>query len=631
MSKKPRKTRKEKELAQSSAALEKAQKVQEKTEERRIKQEKERLERNVEIVQNGLPIKILNVLLYIYLFLLLVGTPLYVHDAFNDIGSSKWNWYAYISFGYVEYPFIVLIPGFQIIALGLFIWYMADAGIKGVFKEIFNPKKLIVTDWCVIVWMVWSVLSAIMAPDKGVVLWGFPGWYMGMIAQVSFGWLYFLVSRFLKGGEKAVTYVFCCITVALIIAGTIGVLHRHGIDVFGLYENTWGDESIAHNWTFPDGSYAESVRPIRYINFLSTVGQSSWYGMWLCPVVPIAAGLFCYGSNIALRLIGFLGSMVGAMAIVTSCSANAIAGMAIFLLVYCWGAFRSRVQLTRFMGLLLAMCASWQILHVLLLCFPDSLFHYNEKMNYFLFTGKPMPWITMAFGAVFLFLLLLSKKNGEGKEPEKKEKGLVIVRNTVFGFLAAAVFGLALYIALNTTGKLPESLRSDSQYLVMDLHWGQFRMEMWVVSLKCFFEKILADPQRLFFGMGPDSMYLIFQDLSEKLKEMWLQLAEKLKITDENQTYLTNAHNEWLTMIINLGVVGGLVYVGMFVTAGIKTFRRFMDHPVIVPCAAAMCGYVAGVLFSHQEALAAPVVYIIMAVGMMIVSRNKEGVKERLL
>ena len=45
MSKKPRKTGKEKETAQSSVSIEKAQKVQDKNEERRIRQEEERKSR----------------------------------------------------------------------------------------------------------------------------------------------------------------------------------------------------------------------------------------------------------------------------------------------------------------------------------------------------------------------------------------------------------------------------------------------------------------------------------------------------------------------------------------------------------------------------------------------------------
>ena len=626
MSKKPRKTGKEKETAQSSVSIEKAQKVQDKNEERRIRQEEERKSRNISLVQNGLHVRILNILLSIYVFLLLVGTPLYVHKAFHDIGTSKWRWYEAITFGYVKDSFIVLFPGFQIIALALFIWYVADAAVKGVFREIFQPKKLTVTDWCVAVWMVWCVLSAILAKDKETALSGFFGWYMGVFAQLSFGWLYFLVSRFLKGGKKAVLYVACCITGVLIIAGTIGVLHRHGIDAFWLYENTWGDK-VETGKIALDGRFFDEMKTIRCMPFLSTIGQQSWYGMWLCPVVPIAAGLFCYGPNTAFRLLGLFGSMIGAMGIATSSSANAIAGMGVFLLVFCWDAFRNRAQLTRFIGLLFAMCASWQFLHLLLVCFPEREFLYNEKMNYYLFAGKAMPWITIALGAVFLILFFQSRKNGEAKAPEISEKGLVTARNLVFGLLAAAVLGLGLYIALNTAGMLPEALRSNSKYLVMDIHWGQYRMEMWVVSLKCFFEKISADPSRLFFGMGPDSMYLIFQDLSDKLQQIWLPLAEKLDITDSTQITLANAHNEWLTMFINLGIVGGLAYAGLFVTAVVSCFRRFADRPALVPCAAALCGYVAGVMFTHQEALAAPAVYTIMAVGMMILYRDPEGAK----
>ncbi len=578
-------------------------------------------QQNIELVRNGLHVKILNVLLYIYLFLILVGTPLYVHDAFFDIGSSKWDWYGRVTFGYVRYPFIVIVPGAQILALILYLWYMADAAIKGVFTKIFDIKKLCITDWCVIIWMAWSVLSFAFAPDKSIALWGFPGWFMGMMAQLSFGWLYFLISRFVRGGKKTVMYVFCCITAALIVAGMVGVIHRHGIDLFGMYEKTWGDE-VQHNVTFSDGSVAETAKAIRYKYYLSTIGQSSWFGMWLCPVVPIAVGLFNYGTNAVLRIVGLVGTVVGAMAIAVSSSANAVAGMIAFLLVFCWDAFRDRTQLTRYAGLLFVMCGSWQILHLLLLIFPDSLFLYNEKMNYFLFMGKPMPWITMLLGIIFVLLAIWSRTKTETTESTHV---LFIARSIVFGVIGIAVLGLGIYIALNTAGILPESLRSDSKYLVMDIHWGQFRMEMWVVSIRCFLEKISRDPARFIFGMGPDSMYLIFMDLPDKLQQMWLPLATKLGITEENATYLSNAHNEWLTMIINLGIVGGLAYAGMMVTSGVNYLRRFKENPLFVPCAASLLGYIGGAMFSHQEAQAASAVYVIIAIGMAMVRITSQG------
>ncbi len=627
MSKKNRKTRKEKEVAQSTTALEKAKQIQAESKERKARQEQERLTGTLEAVQSSLPVKLIRIVLLIYLFLLLVALPLYVHDAYNDIGTSKFNFYAYISFGYVQYPFIVLVPGAQIICLGLYIWYMVLAGIKGVFRQIFDPKKLTIPDWFVLAYMLASVLSAAFAPDKSVVLWGFPGWFMGMISQLSFGWLYFLISRFLKD-KRDIIFIVCCMMFSLIVVGTIGIIHRHGIDLFGLYEKTWGDGNY-HNLTLPDGRVAESVSRVRYESMLSTVGNQSWYGMYLCLIVPVAVGMLCYTQSIAFHFIGLIGVVIGAMAMITADSANIIAGLMGIMLVFLWDAFRSRRQLRTILGVVFIMLVSWQILHLLYLAFPDSLRYYGEKMMFYLFAAKPMVWITIGVG---LSLLLLAYADRKGistadqitkPDDDRQQSKLQILRLILFSFFAITVLVLTLYVFLNTTGHLPESLRSTSNYLVMDIHWGHYRMQMWVVSLRCFMEKIAADPLRALFGMGPDSMYQVFQDLSPSLQEDWLALAKPLGVSEEAQKYLTNTHSEWITMFLNLGIPGGVFYISVFITAFVHLFRRLRNTPILVPFAASLVGYMLSGMFSYQQILSAPVAFVILGLGMWVSDYGK--------
>ncbi|MCI8696545.1 MAG: hypothetical protein HFH99_07155 [Lachnospiraceae bacterium] len=108
--------------------------------------------------------------------------------------------------------------------------------------------------------------------------------------------------------------------------------------------------------------------------------------------------------------------------------------------------------------------------------------------------------------------------------------------------------------------------------------WGSLRGATWKAGFMCFAEQ---DVLHKIVGAGPDSMWeAISRHGSMELRNM---VQDKF-----NNLHLTNAHNEWLTVLVNTGILGVIGYVGMMV-GGIRSFlgerkRMLMYVPVGFVC-----------------------------------------------
>lgn len=70
------------------------------------------------------------------------------------------------------------------------------------------------------------------------------------------------------------------------------------------------------------------------------------------------------------------------------------------------------------------------------------------------------------------------------------------------------------------------------------------------------------------FGVGPDAMSgYLYQDGSRKLQLL-------MEETFGASLVLTNAHNEWLTVLVDTGILGLISYAGIFVSAIVSFLKK---------------------------------------------------------
>jgi len=139
--------------------------------------------------------------------------------------------------------------------------------------------------------------------------------------------------------------------------------------------------------------------------------------------------------------------------------------------------------------------------------------------------------------------------------------------------------------------------------LLFDNQWGNGRGFAWKFAVATFAEMPLL--QKL-FGVGPDCFSAYAASVPEYLELMkgfWGDLV------------LTNAHNEYLTKLYNIGVVGLLAYIMMLVT-GVRIFIKNRDINSFLP-AFALCivSYMAHNIFCYEQVCCTPFFYIILGIG----------------
>lgn len=180
------------------------------------------------------------------------------------------------------------------------------------------------------------------------------------------------------------------------------------------------------------------------------------------------------------------------------------------------------------------------------------------------------------------------------------------------GLSAAA---LVLYIGLlifNTThpGVIP-ALDGNALF-TFNTSWGSSRGATWSIGIHTFLAQNFG--HRL-FGVGPDSMaaYLYQSDNSTLLAEVRATFGDKR---------LTNAHGEWITVLVNTGFMGLLSFAAMIISAVGTLFSR-KQKTLAKACGLAILCYTLHNIFSFEQMMNISQMYLVMGIGMAVAEKEE--------
>ena len=115
---------------------------------------------------------------------------------------------------------------------------------------------------------------------------------------------------------------------------------------------------------------------------------------------------------------------------------------------------------------------------------------------------------------------------------------------------------------------------------------------------------------------GPDCFAVYIYEVPE--------LAEKM-VDRFGDLRLTNAHNEWITVLVNTGMLGLFCYAGTFLTAFIRFAGRASKEPLLYVCAVAVLTYTAHNMVSFQQVLHTPYLFIVLGIGEGLLRALRDG------
>ena len=142
-------------------------------------------------------------------------------------------------------------------------------------------------------------------------------------------------------------------------------------------------------------------------------------------------------------------------------------------------------------------------------------------------------------------------------------------------------------------------------WLMFSAAWGSNRGATWSAGARCFWE---ADLLHKIFGVGPDCMYaFLSNEASPELQNMVYDFFYGNR--------LTNAHNEWLTILVDIGVLGLVSYAGMMISV-IRNFLHAGKKSMLVgACGFCVLAYTVNNMFSFQQVMNISTVFVIMGIG----------------
>lgn len=507
-----------------------------------------------------------------YFIVIAVVYPFYAPGGYVQIGEVK-----YVFFRNVTLVTIV------VMLLLILIWLVQNHS-KGKLVELYQHMS--VSDWFAYGYLIVIMLSYLGSSYKTDALWGVEGWHMGVASQMMFVLLYFFISRFFVCNRK-------WLSVWLAAAGAVfvlGILNRYSI--------------------YPIAMEGQTE------TFISTLGNINWFCGYWAVIAPLGITLYWCADRKSVRIFAGIFSGIAMLAGITQGSSSAyLVYLAVFgaLLIF---SVQSNEKIFRFLelGMIFAVsCVIGRIMRYM----PGLRYNYGNNIyptgSYIadlLLDGNAALWLLAGMAVCYGLLFAMQKYRGfqmEGHRTFQRYSRVVLV----FLYVVLAVILLRNSDMLSCNTEVDEAAACENAVAIFRDDWGNSRGAAWNCGIGAYRS---MDMVHKIVGIGPDC----FADYVYEIPE----LAERLVDQFGNER-LTNAHNEWLNVLVNTGWLGLFCYAGIFITIWIRCIKRAKQQPLLYVYAVSILAYTIHNMVSFQQILSTPYIFMVLGMGEGLLRRTK--------
>lgn len=507
---------------------------------------------------------ILEILFACYSAMMFVVYPLYLENGYYMITDGKLRLYSRLHIAFFAVMAMVL--------LGYFALILKKSGIRSVFEMI--EEKFLKREKCLFILVFSFVSSTLLAVDQHTAIHGFHDWYLGIWMYGSFLLLYLLYSLFFEFR----IYSLHMLSLTASVMSILGYLQRFDIN-------------LVSDKGFRLGS-----------GLVSTIGNINWVCDYIAVIMMVIIYLFFTSTKIWKIVYGVcLFFQYGFLAIQGSESGWIIIGMSLLLafVINCLLRKKNLVQVV-----LLFLIAFFSI-NVTGMMFKSALESGKTAMydsyNPIVFSKI---WFVLSICMVILLVFLNFWK-----------KEIVLMPWVGMGvFVSFVVLGIMLLTSMIMHSQYPSFLpfMKDYELLQFSKEWGHDRGGNWIVTLLSYKKSGIWYQ---IFGFGPDCFYFCLQNYG-------LSVTPWASGFINSGQDLTNAHNEFLTILINFGALGVVSYYGFFIYRIGLFIKERKKSEVCVWIAGALLLTFFHNLVSFQQIIATPFVFILLGIGMSNISKN---------
>ena len=506
--------------------------------------------------------------LCLYILLILAVLPFYFTDGFSRIGTNKALFFRAVN---VNLGRILLFLGGTVLLLKLVSALCSRHRKEKEQEDNAAPGIFSVTDVFMSVYGIGLLASYFFSDYRETALLGAPGWFMGFFTQMAFVAIYFFISRLWKPRKWMLYLVFPVSAVIFLL----GYLDRFGIHILPM----------------------ES----RIGTFISTIGNINWYcgyvvSVFFGGVIFLWKGEFT--KPLPKRLL-MAYTLLGFATLMTQGSESGVVAAGVVLLVLFCMSVESADKMMSF----------WEIMTLFSgACLFSFLFRFAVGDGFSAVDGRALelvttggfPIIVTIVSVLILVWVQRSRKMGAYRDKLFRMAAIVLVSVSTGAVL------LVLLLALVNTIK-PGSIGILSEYSLFTFSrdWGSHRGATWGAAFRCFWEQGFLHKM---VGVGPDAMAAyMYSDGSEGLR---ILLEECF-----GEATLTNAHNEWLTVLVDLGILGLVGFVGTMVSAMVRFLRKGKQNVLLCAIGFCLIAYTVNNMFSFQQTMNGATMFVLLGMG----------------
>lgn len=506
--------------------------------------------------------RISSYIIILYVFIMFCVYPFYYENGYYNMGTAKCRFFLGLS-----------AIGFFVISVTAVIDLIIQKRRNNV---VFHSKKISITEKLLYVYMANILVSYVFSDFKQNVLWGATDWYIGtipLLLMASLG----CFSIYMWQEQEWLKYG------CLLVSGIVFLL------------------GICNRFSF----YPIPIEPANP-GFISTLGNINWFCGFMSVVAPIGISLWVLTEDkeykhkwqkwllISYVLIAFMAGFC------QGSSSVFIWNVALFVGLF-WIAVKNTVRIKRWLLTVGMWGMSGQFVRLLKFLYPDK---YNYDTSVLIDTGVTLIIVLISFFS-YIVICLYWKEEKELPEILRREIRRIILGAIVIGVLLWLV--LAVY---NTKMGLP--FLADNPLFLLNEKWGNGRGVIFKVSF-AMFEKM--SPTQKLFGVGADGFSAFAYSIPEIQTYLQFYFGDSV---------LTNAHCEIVTNLINLGVLGIMAFVGVFVTFVVRCMKRGEKEPLLyIPAICVIC-YFANNLISFAQVLNIPFLFLILGIGEFYLKNLKD-------
>lgn len=492
----------------------------------------------------------------IIIFVLLGFYPLIMTNGYFNVSLTK----------YVVFGSITILMTFALVLD--FCWKKQEKKEQNISDALIGKwKGLLICDKFVVGYLVAQLIAFFVSEDKYISFTGVTNKYMGLFTTILLACLYFIVRC-----SKA-HHVLLIVTgeISSCIVVLIGLLQFCGIDFFGFLD------AIKYN-------------PVQ--NYISTIGNTGIFGMYLILIFPIAAGTFCTTQIKDLKILSGITVFILNIGLLISNTDSTFLGFGVcfFFLAYIYGTDdKYSVEFLRMLSLV--MIAVVLLGNVFQLVPHRTL---SQLSRFALSDQIAIPLLLVVFLA-----FMLKEKWCNNKRILFSIRIILIVIG--IGLTVGVLMGM-LYFSVFAKGSCPTVLE---HYLQFDDQWGTGRGYVWTRLCRIFSEKPLI--QKI-FGVGQG---MVLVDMINYYKdEMQNQLGY---IYD-------NAHNVYIQYMFTIGIYGVFMYIGAMISAIVSGLKK---NTGMLGCmlGIALAAYGIADMVSILQPITVPFIWLFMAL-----TQNKEHI-----